>query len=393
MYRKFSAQQIFTGKEVLAEGYVLITETDGVVKNIVSLAEAGDDVEFFNGMLTPGFINAHCHLELSHMKGLIPEGTGLVDFVFAVMTQRQANEEQVAAAIDDAEQQMWQSGIVAVGDICNAGATIAQKQQRRLQYHNFVEVAGFVPAGAQSRFDAAVAVQQQFTNAGLLRTTLAPHAPYSVSQELFGLINEVTANGLVTIHNQETTEEDDFLRNKTGDFLRLYEHLGLDIQFFKPYGKSSLQAWRPMLNNNQSILLVHDVTTSAADVQWLLKQYNQTATSFCLCPNANLYITGKLPGVHLLANDECTIVLGTDSLASNHQIDIWAEIQTLHQHFPAIPLQSLLQWATINGAAALRMDNSLGSFEKGKQPGVVWINSDSPGGVINIQKAVTKRLL
>jgi cytosine/adenosine deaminase-related metal-dependent hydrolase len=106
----------------------------------------------------------------------------------------------------------------------------------------------------------------------------------------------------------------------------------------------------------------------------------QLSTFFCLCPNANLYIINTLPDVNMLVENDCMIVLGTDSLASNHQLSIVEEIKTLHQNFPAIPLELMLQWATINGAKALQMEGRLGSFEKGKQPGIVLIE-----GIKNLQ--------
>src|SRR6185437_3156496 len=97
--------------------------------------------------------------------------------------------------------------------------------------------------------------------------------------------------------------------------------------------------------------------------------------SFCLCPNANLYIENALPPVRLFLNNNCNIVLGTDSLASNHQLDILAEIKTIAKKFPEIKTETLLKWATINGAKALQMENEFGSFDKGKKPGVVLIEN------------------
>jgi cytosine/adenosine deaminase-related metal-dependent hydrolase len=96
-------------------------------------------------------------------------------------------------------------------------------------------------------------------------------------------------------------------------------------------------------------------------------------TFYCLCPNANLYISNVLPDIHLLMKEQCNIVLGTDSLASNHQLSIAEEIKTIQNNFPGISLETMLQWATINGARALQMDDTLGSFEKGKQPGVLLL--------------------
>lgn len=351
--------------------------------------DAGGDIESFDGILSPGFINAHCHLELSHLKSRIPQKTGLVEFVFKVMTERHFAEPEILAAITSAEEEMLQNGIVAVGDICNNALTIPQKNTQRLHYHNFIEVSGFVPAFAQERFDKAVTVLEQFqlqANKNLQKASISPHAPYSVSPDLFELINNATANQLVSIHNQETIAEEDFIKNKTGDFLKLYEKLGIDISFFEPTGKSSLQSWLGSLNKNQSAILVHNVTTTAADLEFM-QQYtgNDRLSSlyFCLCPNANLYITNTLPNINLLVEETGNIVLGTDSLASNQQLNIWEEIKTLQHHFPQLQLKTMLQWATINGAKALQMEHKLGSFENGKQPGLILIE-----GTENLQASI-----
>ena len=378
----------------MPEGHVLITDTTGVVAGIVPLQDAGDDIEYCNGILNPGFINAHCHLELSHLKGLIPEKTGLVEFVFKIITERYFAEEQILAAIEIAEGEMLQNGIVAVGDICNNTLTVTQKKKQRLRYHNFIEVSGFVPALAKDRFDkSGVILNGYLSEVNAQCSTLSPHAPYSVSPELFEMINKATANNLVTIHNQETLAEEDFIKDKTGDFLKLYEKLGIDISFFKPSGKSSLQTWLPLLNNNQSVILVHNVTTTKEDIEFAkVSAFNFPFSAFfCLCPNANLYITNTLPNINMLMEPGCNIVLGTDSLASNHQLNIWEEIKTLHRNFPFLKLEAMLQWATINGAKALQMDSMLGSFEKGKKPGVVLIE-----GIEDLQavkNSVSKRIL
>jgi cytosine/adenosine deaminase-related metal-dependent hydrolase len=96
---------------------------------------------------------------------------------------------------------------------------------------------------------------------------------------------------------------------------------------------------------------------------------------WCLCPNANRYIENTLPNIPLLLQANCTITLGTDSLASNHQLSLISEIQTIHQAYPEIPLSEMLHWATINGAKALNRSSQLGSFEIGKKPGLVLIEN------------------
>lgn len=396
MYRKFSAGNIFTGYQLLEAGNVLITDAAGKVIEIAPSTEAGDDVQQLNGILSPGFINAHCHLELSHMKGLIPEHTGLVDFVLKVIFERHFSEEEITAAIEKADNEMYENGIVAVGDICNTGFTIQQKQKSKLCYYNFIETSGFPPAVAQSRFERSLGLYHQYS-ASFANSSVVPHAPYSVSPELFGMINAFPANKVITIHNQETAAENELFEKGEGDFKRLYEKLTIDTAFFKPSGKTSLQTYLPHLKNYRSLILVHNVHTSSDDISFTRQQTinSQQSTFFCLCPNANLYISNTLPAINrftqpppvlrpgsVLTADGAAptdrVVLGTDSLASNHQLSILEEMKTLQQHFPLLATETLLQWATINGARALQMENELGSFEKGKTPGIVLIK-ETPG--------------
>ncbi|HMU09138.1 MAG TPA: amidohydrolase family protein [Ferruginibacter sp.] len=391
MYRKFSADHIFTGYGLLRQ-HVLITDVQGVVIDIVEEREAGDGVEKLNGLLSPGFINCHCHLELSHMKGHIPKHTGLADFVLKVVNERHYEEPEILSAVEKAETEMLQGGIVAVGDICNNTLTIPQKTKNRLRYHNFIEASGFPPAVAETRFNRAVDLYNAYS-AILPANSIAPHAPYSVSPEMFCLIDAFPGNNLLTIHNQEVAEENELFEKGSGDLLRMYATMGIDISFFNPSGKSSLQTFLPYFNKDQSLILVHNVCTSEEDMAFIKLQTSnpKPQTFFCLCPNANLYISNLLPDINMLLQQGVDIVLGTDSLASNGQLNILEEIKTLQENFPGLALTTLLKWATINGARALQMDRVLGSFEKGKQPGIVLI--EGADDLMLNEKTIAKRFL
>jgi aminodeoxyfutalosine deaminase len=383
-HNKFSATQLFDGYNFLPAGKVLLTSAEGVIIDIVNTEDAGDDVQYFEGILTPGFINCHCHIELSHLKNAIPQHTGLVNFVQQVMSKRTASNEEKLAAMQTAEAEMYNSGTVAVGDICSTSDSLLIKQNSKQHWHNFIEVSGFVDAGAQKRLTEIQSVAEKYSIFNLacrqagIQYSIVPHASYSVSKKLFELINNLPNNNLISIHNQEAAAENELYKNKEGDFLQLYKNFGIDISSFTPSGKTSLQTWLPYFTNNQNIIAVHNTFTSEEDLNFA-KSYITHRTSniaYCLCPNANLYIENSLPPIDLLLKNNCNIVLGTDSLASNTQLNIWEEIKMIQQHFPQIELQTLLQWATSNGAVALQMSDTLGSFEKGKQPGLVLINKN-----------------
>ena len=368
--RKFKADQLFTGYAIKPENAVLVTDSEGIVLDIIDEKDAGDDIEVFKGMLSPGFINAHCHIELSHLKGVIPPGTGLVNFVQQVMSKRGATEEEKLTAIQKSEEELYESGTVAVGDICNTIDSLAIKQKSKLHWYNFIEVSGFVDAAAEKRFNDAQAILAQFQSP----KSIIPHAPYSVSRSLFKLLNGATANQLITIHNQETEAENELYKNKQGDFLNLYQNFNIDISGFEATDKSSLQSWLPYFTNKQPVILVHNTFINKEDVVYLTSDIVQQKY-FCLCINANKYIEQKIPPIGLLREKKSTIVVGTDSYASNWQLNMLEEIKTiLEETAHEIPLAEVLQWATLNGAKALQMEDKLGSFEKGKRPGIVLID-------------------
>lgn len=398
-HQKFKGRGLFTGTELLPGDRVLVTEADGTIVAIVPETEAGDDIQVVEGLLCPGFINAHCHLELSHLLGAIPEGTGLIPFLQAVPRLRRYPAEEIQAAMERAAESMYQSGIVAVGDICNTADSLSIKQRSPLHWHNFIETIGFSNDKAAERFAWSKAIYDQFESSHPGKNTLVPHAPYSVSEKLFGLLNEASAGKIMSIHSQESEAENEWYRSKTGPLQALYQGMGIDTDFFVPSGKSSLQTVWPWLDRARQVLLVHNVaitsdecrmTNSGASTALGDPRHSQfpipnsslniqNSTFHILCPLANRYIQNALPPVELLRQHVCTIALGTDSLASNHQLSIWAEIQALQTAFPEIPLAEMLQWATLNGAKALGMEDWLGSFEQGKKPGAVCV-----GEAINV---------
>ena len=389
MYQKFQATQIFTGTELLEDQLVLITKQNGTVEGIVGLEDAGDDIQSFEGVLCPGFINAHCHLELSHMKGMIPPDTGLGEFVKQIVSLRNMDPELVQAAIAAGEAEMLANGIVAVGDISNTTDTLAQKAKNNLGYYNFVEIYDLDPTLAPEKMNAGLAVQKAFTDSGLV-ASLIPHEPYSVTFVLWELLANHFGSHTITMHNQETPAENEFFESKTGSFLNMYERTKISLDFFHATGLSSLQSVLPFFKNASTSILVHNSFTTAADINAVEKQMPNTF--WCLCPNANQYIEKTMPPIELLQKHNATIIVGTDSLASNWSLNILDELKTIQKHNPSIPLAEMLTWATLNGAVALQMDKRLGSFEKDKQPGVTLIEGVNELGALTA-KASSRRII
>lgn len=374
---KYSADYIHDGTGFVP-GRVLVTDREGTVVDLVKEAEAGEGVRHIEGVLCPGFVNAHCHLELSHMQGAIPEHTGLVDFLLAVMSGRSFPPDQIAEAAYRAESSMLEAGIVAVGDISNTALTAPIKARDRLYYHTFVETIGVRDADAAGRLESALATREAFSSLGL-QVSVAPHAPYSVSGALMRAIDRLGPGHIISIHNQESGEENSLFQGKPSGFRRLYQAIGQQPLALPPAAASSLTAWLPRFTRRQPILAVHDTYCSEADIRFA--DGSGHPFYWCLCPGANLYIENRLPPVESLVSSQATICLGTDSLASNHSLSILEEIRHLGRGFGKLTLERMLSWATAGGAGALGIGDRFGRLARGARPGILQLHpvSGPPG--------------
>ena len=386
-FRKFQADKLFDGYNLLGDQHILVTDVTGKIQDIISKNDAGDNIQVFNGILTPGFINSHCHLELSHLKNVILPHTGLIEFLCTVVTKRNFDPEIIQEEIIKAENEMYENGIVAVGDIGNTSDTALVKSNSKIRWQNFVEVLSFTDEKAAENIEhykkIAASFSKQLQSSGIShRTSLVPHAPYTISPKTFELINLATKDQIISIHNQEHPAEDELYKTGSGEYLKFFKIFGIDESPFPVTGKSSIRSCLPYFNNGQTIFLIHNTYMPEEDVKWANEyaKANGLKLVYCLCINANQYIENKEPPVEMLIRNNCHIVLGTDSYSSNWQLSIAKEIQALLRiaYFESMPyinaLETVLQWATINGAKALQWDNELGSFEKGKTPGIVHLN-------------------
>jgi cytosine/adenosine deaminase-related metal-dependent hydrolase len=389
MYQKFQATQIFTGTELLEDQLVLITQKDGTIEALVGIEEAGEDIQSFEGIISPGFVNAHCHLELSHMKGIIPAHSGLQEFVKQIVGLRKVEDGIIQQAIISAEDEMYHNGIVAVGDICNTLDTLSIKQKHKLAYYSFVELYDLDPNRSDDKINAGLKMQEAFEQ-NCVRASLVPHAPYSVSFNLWKLLSNYFGAHTISMHNQETSDENEFFEKKTGSFLGMYERTKVSLDFFEATGLSSLQSVLPYFKKAARSILVHNSFTSASDIKAVQKEMPNSF--WCLCPNANMYIEQTMPPIELLRANGAEIVIGTDSYASNWSLNIIDELKTIQKYNPSIPLAEMLGWATMNGGRALQMEKGLGSFEKGKKPGVVLIEGVNSNGQLE-NKSISKRII
>lgn len=375
MFRQFSADYIFPVSSPPIKNGVVVTDEKGNILDVGTGKEG--EAEYHAGIIVPGFINAHCHLELSHLKNSIPEHSGLDEFIMHIEATRKATGDEILSAIKSADDEMFREGIVAAGDISNKNHSFSTKANSKIFYHTFIEVFGFHPSRAEEVFSKGLALKNElektFSNVNC-PLSITPHAPYSASVELLNRIREHAEKDIsvLSIHNQETEDENFLFLNKTGKILERLQKFGIDTSYFKPTGKKSLASILPHLPKKNKIQFVHNTFTTAEEIDEALA-YNPNLF-WCFCPNANLYIENRLPDIKMFYDKKLICTIGTDSLASNHQLSILEELKTLQKNFPSIPLEEIIRWATWNGAELLGIESQFGSIEKNKKPGLVHIS-------------------
>lgn len=335
--------------------------------------------EIFEGLLCPGFINTHCHLELSHMKNIAPTGTGLLPFIKTVVSQREVDFSLVLKKIEEADQEMSAAGIVAVGDICNKADTAVTKMKSNIRYYSFIEMFDFhQSAQALKTYSGYMDAYNHQYSDSLNPKICVPHAPYSVSPQLFELINQHNEEevGTISIHNQETPHEIALFQDGSGGFPAFFGQFGMDYSHFPFTRQSPVEYAISHMDPRHRTLWVHNTLTTASDIQkvthWNPKSFWAT------CPNANLYIENRLPHYQTFLDERATMTIGTDSLTSNWQLSILEEIKTILKYQSSLPFMEVLTWGTLNGAQALGFDDHLGSLEKGKAPGINLLTQANP---------------
>lgn len=372
MVHKLSANYIFPVTSRPVKNGIVVIDKNNTIIEIIEPAKNKEyaNVEFYNGILVPGFVNTHCHLELSYLKHQISKHTKLTGFIEELQQNRaKYSDKEMREAAEKADFEMYNNGIVAVGDISNSDLTFRLKQKSRIYYHTFIELfstRGEKPkekfAEGENLYDKLIAVK--------LPASVVPHASYSLSRELFSLITNHAKenNTILSFHNQESEYENMLYKSRTGKLAEWIKKCGTDLSNIETSGKSALRSVLPKFPLENNLLLVHNTYTSESDIRFAMEQRNSIFWAFC--PNANLYIENRLPGIPSFSEYSNRVTIGTDSLASNTKLSVLDELICISAHFPQISFNQLIEWATINGAKALNKEDKLGSIEQGKNPGI-----------------------
>ena len=336
--------------EVAADGRILSVGT-------CSEPDRMPGTEFYSGVLAPGLVNAHCHLELSYLRGAIPEGCGFAGFAGAMGQVRERfGPEERLRAVAAADAAMWQDGVQAVGDISNGDTTFSVKERSRVAYHTFIEFFGLRLASADS-------VRP------LLRhphTSLTPHSLYSVQD---APLRAIAARGdaPLSIHFMESPGEAALFEHRGPLWAAWYAERGWRCDFLH-YG-SPAERLVACVPHDRRVILVHDCCITQRDIDLVMGHFTAPVW-WCLCPRSNRYISGLEPPAELLRRNRLNICLGTDSLASNDRLSVFEEMRM----FPGIPLPELLAWAARGGAQALGMEDEFGEIAPGRRCGLTVVS-------------------
>lgn len=358
--RHLTAPYILT-PEGLRRNRIVTVADDGTIVEIREChnPDREESVEWYNGVLIPGMVNAHCHLELSYVRGKVTPHGGFAGFAQGLRAARHGvSTDQMTQAAELWDNTMWQAGVEAVGDVCNGSLTFEVKRRSRIHYHNFVELYGLGQHNATEVRELA----EQAREMGLSATP-TPHSLYSLRDEAYA---DVIDSQRLSLHFAESREEVD-LFSQQGAMWEWYRSAGFEAPFIGQYG-SPVERLLALTPRNRQMVLVHACEVSHEDVK-AIESHFEVAPVWVVCPRSNDFISELRPPVEVLRECGSKVAVGTDSLASNTTLDMMAELSAM----PTVPLAERLQWATHGGAEALGMEQSLGSLRVDTRPGVVLV--------------------
>ena len=381
---RLTAEYVYTSGSsgVIKNGYVEFDEADGT---IVSVGECSADEQITPGALTPGFVNGHCHIELSHLHGKFRKGTGMAGFIDQINELRDwAGRDEKVRLTRYWMDKMWADGVSAMADISNDDSSFDVKKSHDMYTRTFLEVFGSEPHMCEGVMEELTALTATADQAGI-DAAPTPHSCYTMSPELLSASAAAgLAKGFLSYHSQESQEEEDLLRTGSG---AMYENRRRSGMSTPPVtGESSLKYFIQRLASavpapySQHILLVHNVCLTQDDIDAAKKVMDNVY--WTVCPLSNIFIHNALPPIPLMRSNGLDIMLGTDSLSSNDDLDMVKEMFCIHQNFPEVPMSEILEWATLNGARFLKKDDVIGSLEMGKKPGIVRINNIDENGCV-----------
>ena len=381
---RITAEYIYTldRPEPIRNGFVEYDEKNGTILSVGTCDES-EKVEA--GAIVPGFVNAHCHVELSHLHGKFRKGTGMAGFIDQINELRDwAGRETKITLVQKWMDKMWEDGVSAMADISNDDSSFGVKAVHPMYTRTFLEVFGSEPEMCEDVMKGVTELDALAEETGI-DAAPTPHSCYTMSPQLLTASAAAgLAKGYISYHSQESQEEEDLLRTGTG---AMYENRKRSGMSTPPVtGESSLKYFLDRLSYaheapyDEHVLLVHNVCLAQDDIDAARKSFNNVY--WAICPLSNIFIHNALPPVPLMRENGLKITVGTDSLSSNDDLDMVKEMYCIHKSFPEVPMNEILTWACANGAQFLKKDDVLGSLTPGKCPGIVMISDIDKDGCL-----------
>jgi cytosine/adenosine deaminase-related metal-dependent hydrolase len=294
-----------------------------------------------------------------------------------------AGNDVKAMLVKEWMDKMWKDGVSAMADISNDESSFQVKKNHPMYTRTFLEVFGSEPEMCDGVMKDVTALNVVADEVGI-DAAPTPHSCYTMSPQLLSASAAAgLERGFISYHSQESQEEEDLLLTGTGAMYKNRKRSGMSTP--PVTGESSLKyfidrlaAARPA-PYQEHILLVHNVCLAQDDIDAAKKVMKNVY--WAVCPLSNIFIHNALPPISMMRENGLKVVVGTDSLSSNDDLDMVKELYCLHANFPEVPMSQLLEWACSNGAEFLKRDE-LGSLSVGKRPGVVFIrNIDQDGNL------------
>ena len=353
------------------------------VRGDVSAAAA---VDLGHVAILPGLVNAHTHLELSHLGGEVPPAADFVTWIRTVIAARRRWDPaspEILAGVDRAVTDCLAFGTAVVGDISNTLVTFGPLAASPLAAVVFYELIRFNAPDPHGLVDEAYRAIQALAVTQRVRASLAAHAPYSVAPLVLRAIRAAVGRDAFvpcSIHVAESVEEVAFLRTGGGPWRQLLEELGAWDPAWVAPGVSPVQFLDEAGFLGGRVLAVHGVQMGPADLQRLASH----GATLVTCPRSNAYSGAGVPPLARFYDSGVTVAVGTDSLASAPDLNIFAELAAMRALAPAVPAARLLESATIHGARALGFDADYGTIDAGKQARLIAVHI--PAGTGDVEE-------
>ena len=331
---------------------------------------SAEQIDVSNCALLPGLINAHTHLELSHLQGEVPYRGDFIDWVGRLTRARAAHDEDLSEVIADACRGSLAAGVTTVGDISFRHRVWASLADQPIRKTCFAEVFGMTNDLERPRRYLQQCIETTRTDS-LLRLGISPHAPYSAGPGVYELAAQLAAEHGLTLatHLAETAAEVQFLQEGFGQWLDYLQRIHRwDGSFSCPHQRPT-QYFLGLDLADQPFLLAHVNYIDDKELDALAK----TKHSVAFCPRSHHFFDHPPHTFQRMVRAGINVCLGTDSLASNESLSILDEMRFIHRHWADLAGETLLRMATINGAAALGWQDKIGTITVGKEADLIAI--------------------